>query len=79
MANFGRDPRSSDSLRGSVFNAKITHKISRSCDFRPSQLSELCNDYKWRKLTVKWSPYGMSSVGCHVSYNSPNLSGSTLH
>ena len=33
LADFGRDSRSSDSLRGIVFtmNAKIAHKISRSC------------------------------------------------
>jgi len=38
LAVFGRDPRSSDSFRWIVFlkNAKPAHKISRSCDFRPS-------------------------------------------
>ena len=38
LADFGRHPRSSDSLKGIVFpkNAKIAHKISRSCDFRSS-------------------------------------------
>jgi len=38
LANFGRDPRSSDSLRGVVFpkKAKVAHIISTPCDFRPS-------------------------------------------
>jgi len=34
LADSGRDPRNSDSLKGIVFqkNAKIAHKISMSCD-----------------------------------------------
>jgi len=38
LADFGRDPRSINSLRGIVFpiNTKIAKNICRSCDFRPS-------------------------------------------
>jgi len=38
LADFGRDPRSSDSLRGIAFPKKYKNalKISRSCNFKPS-------------------------------------------
>jgi len=39
LVDFGHDPCSSDSLIGIVFakkTQKIVHKITRSCDFRPS-------------------------------------------
>jgi len=37
LADFGRDSRSNDSLRGVVFQKNsFAHKISKSWDFRPS-------------------------------------------
>jgi len=63
LADFGRDPRSSDSLRGIIFteNAKISHKILRSCDFRPVVVTP-----QWLQIAGNSSLSG-PSTGCLVS------------
>jgi len=61
LADFGRDPCDSKSLRGNVFskkNAKITHKISRSCNFR---LSLLRNDYRSPEIHGQVVPLSQES------------------
>jgi len=59
MADFGLDPRSSDRLK--VIVLKKAKLLTKFPGLATSGSHNPANDYKCRKLTAKWSSYGMSS------------------
>jgi len=61
LADFGRDTRSTDSLRGIVFPKKTQKLLTKILGLATSGRHNSAMITDRRKFTSKWSLYGMSS------------------
>jgi len=76
LADFGRDPSSSDSLRGIVFPKKAQKLLIKFPGRATSGRHNYAMITDCRKFTSKWSFYAMSSF--HF-YHKPHLAQQCLH